>query len=96
MAKKKVKKAAKKVVKKVLGENINNEICKTSIRLDIIIITILNTIKISLIELVLPFENENKGNFENWIFPIIKNDNKIINGRIILNVKKLISAGFEL
>ena len=49
-------------------------------------------------EFFLPFENDNNGNLENWSFPIIKNDNKIIEGKRMLKLKKweLIYIRFKL
>ena len=40
--------------------------------------------------------NEKRGNFEKWIFPIIKNDNKIIVGTIIFKSKTLNSFGLKI
>ena len=52
--------------------------------------------KTSLMVLVLLCVNENNGNFKNWIFPIIKNDNKIITGKIIFKSNILKFLGFKI
>ena len=44
---------------------------------------------INLIEFLLPALNVSRGNFEKCNLPIIKNDNKIIKGRIILKSSAL-------
>ena len=56
---------------------------------EIINILIANNNKNNLIEFCLSTLKDIIGNFENCIFPIIKNDNKIIIGAIIFNSKIL-------
>ncbi len=52
--------------------------------------------KISLIVFCWLCLSEKRGNFEKWIFPIIKNDNKIIVGKIIFKSKILNSFGLKI